>query len=182
MGLVISRFFDFFSKRKLELVLVGLENSGKSTLLHQMSSGQSNPDTVPTVGLEVKIMKRGGVTMKVWDLGGGPPFRQEWTRYTRGCNVILFLVDATDTRRLSTARHELHTLLEDRELAQTPLLVIGNKVDSNPHMSKEEIIKGLNLDYITEQPWEVQMISGLRGTNVDRVVEWLIQKSKERRT
>eukprot|EP00736_Rhodelphis_marinus_P011483 Rmarinus@m.28153 len=182
MGILMSRFFDFFSKRKLELVLVGLENSGKSTLLHHMSTNQSNPDAVPTVGLEVKIMKRAGVTMKVWDLGGGAPFRQEWTRYTRGCNVILFLVDTSDIKRLTTARHELHTLLEDRELAQTPLLVLGNKVDVDPHLSKEELIKGLNLDYITEQPWDVEMISGLRGTHVDKVIEWLIQKSKERRT
>ena len=40
------------------------------------------------------------------------------------------------------ARKELHALLEDPELQKMPLLVLGNKIDLEPHMSKEEIIKG----------------------------------------
>ena len=44
--------------------------------------------------------------------------------------------------RLSLARKELHALLEDPELQKMPLLVLGNKIDLEPHMSKEEIIKG----------------------------------------
>ena len=69
------------------------------------------------------------------------------------------------------ARKELHALLEDPELQKMPLLVLGNKIDLEPHMSKEEIIKGLNLDYIQDQPWECMAISGLRGMGVERVIE-----------
>jgi GTPase SAR1 family protein len=54
--------------------------------------------TVPTVGLSVKTMKHAGVSMKAWDLGGSAQFRSEWGRYTRGCDVILFLVDTNDVR------------------------------------------------------------------------------------
>merc|ERR1719337_642734 len=70
--------------------------------------------------------------------------------------------------RLPLARKELHALLEDPELQKMPLLVLGNKIDLEPHMSKEEIIKGLNLDYIQDQPWECMAISGLRGMGVER--------------
>jgi|EP01047_Picozoa_sp_COSAG01_P082833 ADP-ribosylation factor-like protein 8 len=83
-----------------------------------------------------------------------------------------------------------------------PLLVLGNKIDLEPHMSKDEIIKGardrllpyplaprsrtavlvlagLNLDYITDQPWECMAISGLRGMGVERVIDWLIAHARK---
>lgn len=93
--------------------------------------------------------------IQVWDLGGQQRFRAEWPRYTSGCNVIIFVVDANDVERIPVARKELHQLLEDRNLARIPLLVCLNKIDLEPHLTKEEVIKQLNLDYITENPWIV---------------------------
>jgi len=43
--------------------------SGKTTLLNVMSGGAS-VETVPTIGLNVKMVKKGGVNMKCWDIGG----------------------------------------------------------------------------------------------------------------
>ena len=39
------------------------------------------------------------VRLQAWDLGGSAQFRSEWGRYTRGCDVILFLVDTNDVSR-----------------------------------------------------------------------------------
>jgi ADP-ribosylation factor-like protein 8 len=60
------------------------------------------------------MVKRGGITMKCWDLGGQSQYRAEWGRYTRGCNVIIFVVDANAMGILPDAKIELHRLLEDR--------------------------------------------------------------------
>lgn len=90
-----------------------MRNSGKTTLLNVLANGHA-VETVPTIGLNVKMIKRGGVQMKCWDLGGQSQYRSEWGRYTRGCNVIVFVVDAHDTEKLPTAKAELHQLLEDR--------------------------------------------------------------------
>ena len=35
------------------------------------------------LGLNVKIVKKGGVQMKCWDIGGQAAYRSEWPRYTR---------------------------------------------------------------------------------------------------
>jgi GTPase SAR1 family protein len=51
-------------------------------------------ETVPTVGMEVKLVKRGGLNMKCWDIGGQAHYRSQWGRYTRGCDVIIYVVDA----------------------------------------------------------------------------------------
>lgn len=55
--------------------------------------------------------------------------------------------------------------------------VIANKIDLHPHLSEPELIRELNLDYITENPWIVIPVSALRVTNIDQVVSWLIKQS-----
>ncbi len=80
--------------------------------------------------------------MKCWDLGGQAQYRQEWGRYTRGCDCSLFVVDANAIHLFPDAKQELHRLLEDRELATTPLLVVANKIDLEPHATEEVLIKG----------------------------------------
>lgn len=44
--------------------------------------------------LTIQMIKRGGVQMKCWDIGGQAQYRGEWGRYTRGCDVIVYVVDA----------------------------------------------------------------------------------------
>jgi ADP-ribosylation factor-like protein 8 len=113
MGNILRSLLQRFSTKKLEVVLVGLENSGKSTLLQVLGNG-SPVETAPTIGLNVKMVKRGGVQMKCWDLGGQAQYRAEWGRYTRGCNVIIFVIDSHEINLLPDAKAELHRLLEDR--------------------------------------------------------------------
>jgi Arf/Sar family protein len=82
MGGVLKRMMSLFYSKKLEVVLVGLEKSGKTTLLTVLADGVSPADTAPTIGLNVKMVKKGGVQMKCWDLGGQSQYRAEWGRYT----------------------------------------------------------------------------------------------------
>mmetsp|Transcript_24836 Transcript_24836/g.55949 ORF Transcript_24836/g.55949 Transcript_24836/m.55949 type:complete len:182 (+) Transcript_24836:389-934(+) len=172
MGAAFQKMLDSLYTKKLEVVLVGLENAGKTTLLSVLSSGAPE-DTVPTVGLDVKLIRRGGLQLKCWDIGGQAQYRAEWGRYTRGCDVIIFVVDVHARDSVGLAKQELHRLLEDPQLATTPLLVCANKVDLHPHISEKELIRALNLDYITENPWVVIPVSALEVTNVDQVVTWL---------
>ena len=71
-----------FTEQKMELCIVGLENAGKSTLMNVLASGDAS-ETVPTVGLNVKVVKKGNVQMKMWDLAGQSAYRSEWSRYAR---------------------------------------------------------------------------------------------------
>ncbi|CAG9325493.1 unnamed protein product [Blepharisma stoltei] len=177
MGSLLAKLRSLFS-RKMEMVIVGLENSGKTTFINQLSSG-SPGQTVPTIGLNVRTVQQGNLTIKAWDLGGQVQYRTEWARYARGTNVIVFLVDASASQLISLSRKELHMMLEDRELVGIPLLILANKIDINPHMSEPEIIQGLNLDYVIDNPWLVISISAMRGTNIERVVDWLLGRGKE---
>lgn len=57
MGAVLQKIMDKFFSKKLELCLLGLENSGKTTFVDQLQGKTKN--TIPTIGLNVKQMKKG---------------------------------------------------------------------------------------------------------------------------
>ncbi|KAF9913644.1 ADP-ribosylation factor-like protein 8B [Lobosporangium transversale] len=59
-----------FFKTEMELTLVGLQNSGKTTLVNVIASGQFSEDMIPTVGFNMRKVTKGNVTMKLWDIGG----------------------------------------------------------------------------------------------------------------
>lgn len=176
MGKVFSTIRQFFFTKRLEIVLVGLENSGKTTFCNQLALGEGG-STTPTVGLNVRVLKKGKVTFKVWDIGGQQKYRDEWPRYAQGCDVIVFVVDSFDTSRLPEAKIELHQLLEQKELKSTSILVLANKIDLGAELTEEEMIKELNLDYITENAWMVMPVSAKDGTNVESALEFLMKYS-----
>mmetsp|Transcript_18930 Transcript_18930/g.29691 ORF Transcript_18930/g.29691 Transcript_18930/m.29691 type:complete len:179 (-) Transcript_18930:12-548(-) len=178
MGVVYSTIKSFLSgEKRIEMCILGLENAGKTTLLNILSMGHAL-ETHPTIGLNVKMIKKEGILMKVWDLGGQERFRGEWKRYTSGSDCIIFCVDSNDTDRLPDAKRELHGLLENSCLRGIPILVCLNKIDLDPHIGNEEAIKELNLDYITENKWIVLSISALKQTNIASVVEWMVEHAK----
>jgi ADP-ribosylation factor-like protein 8 len=151
--------------------------SGKTTLLSVLANGQP-VETVPTIGLNVKVFKKGSVNMKCWDIGGQEQYRSEWSRYTRGCDVVIYVIDAAAMHKLETARKELHKLLDDGSIGTTPLLVLANKIDIVPHVGEAELIEQLQLNYVIDTPWMVLPISALQCTNVDQVIEWLTAQGK----
>jgi len=72
MASILKSFLDWlrslFFKTELELTLVGLQNSGKTTLVNVIASGQFSEDMIPTVGFNMRKVTKGSVTMKLWDI------------------------------------------------------------------------------------------------------------------
>ena len=116
--------------------------------------------------------------MKCWDIGGQAQYRSEWSRYTKGCDVVLYVVDAAAPMKMATAKKELHKLLDDGSIGTTPLLVLANKIDIDPHVGETERIERLQLKYVMDTPWMVLPISALHCTNIDQVIEWLTSQGK----
>lgn len=159
------------------LMLWWFNASGKTTLLSVLAHGQA-VETVPTIGLNVKVFKKGQVNMKCWDIGGQEQYRSEWSRYTKGCDVVLYVVDAAAPQKLPTAKKELHKLLDDGSIDQTPMLILANKIDLPDHVGEQVLIEELALNYVTDTPWMVLPISALHLTNIDQAVEWLTAQGK----
>lgn len=92
MGFIFSKFFS----KKLEICILGIEGSGKTTFVNQLIG--DNKKTYPTIGLNVKTYQKNNVKMKIWDIGGQFQYRQNWVDYAKICNVIIFVVDSSNVR------------------------------------------------------------------------------------
>ena len=108
---MISWLQALFFKQEMELTLVGLQNSGKTTLVNVIATGGFSEDMIPTVGFNMRKVTKGKVTIKLWDLGGQPRFRSMWERYCRGVHAIVYVVDSADavdklSRARATAKHK----------------------------------------------------------------------------
>ena len=90
------------------VLLLGLDNAGKTTLLSQIKahflprsdgSRAPGPDpakSVPTVGQNVATIPLPDMQLKIWDVGGQISMRRLWQSYYTSCHAIVFVVDSTD--------------------------------------------------------------------------------------
>lgn len=169
-------------RQEMEVTLVGLQNSGKTTLVNVIATGAYSEDMIPTVGFNMRKVRKGRVTLKIWDIGGQPRFRSMWERYCRGVSAIVFVVDAADEEKLVAAKTEIITLLEKPQLAGIPVLVLGNKNDLPDALTAEQLIDRLGLACINTQEVSCYSISAKNQVNIDITLQWLIQHSKRRQS
>ena len=140
------------------VVLCGLDNAGKTTLLLRCATG-TVASVPPTRRARDEAFKLGGVTFRAWDLGGHEAVRHLWTQFFGACDGIVFMVDAADAARFEEAGEELELLLADLvDLAEkdgrvTPVAVLLNKCDLASAKEQSEIIAAVGLDEIcADQP------------------------------
>ena len=163
--------------REMEISVVGLQNAGKTSLVAALA-GAPFADALPTVGFNMRKLQRGGVTIKVWDLGGQARFRSMWARYCQGVQAVVFGVDAADHDSVDAARAELHDLLARPALAGVPLLVLGNKADLAEALPAAELIARLDLRALPGREVCLYAVSAKRATNIDVCLSWLVQHAK----
>ncbi|KAK0745877.1 P-loop containing nucleoside triphosphate hydrolase protein [Schizothecium vesticola] len=179
MAGVFRRLYDWllrtFWATEMDVTMVGLQNAGKTSLLRVLSGAEFEIDTIPTVGFNMKRVQKGHVTLKCWDLGGQPRFRQMWERYCRGVNAIVFIVDIADIGILNDAREELHILMSNQTLVGIPLLVLGNKSDLPNKLTVDELIDVMDLKSISGREVSCYGISAREETNLDAVLHWLVK-------
>ena len=81
MGLLaILRKLKSSPEKELRILLLGLDNAGKTTLLKQLASEDVSHIT-PTQGFNIKSVQSEGFKLNVWDIGGQRKIRPYWRNY-----------------------------------------------------------------------------------------------------
>ncbi|KAF9468568.1 Arl8a protein [Collybia nuda] len=169
-------FSGLFFSKAAEIAIVGLQASGKTSFVNVITSGQWSEDVVPTVAFNFRKIRKGNITLKIWDVAGQPKFRSMWERYCNGVDAIVFVVDSIDPEKFNTARFELHQLLGHPTLTGVPLLVLGNKNDIDGHAPVNELIKALRPTQPVRPSLSLQSC-GVYSTSRDIVLQWLSGRS-----
>ncbi|GBG32724.1 ADP-ribosylation factor-related protein 1 [Hondaea fermentalgiana] len=134
---LLSGFFKWlFSKTEVQILIIGLDHAGKTTLLEQMkgifhkSANQIPLDKIPpTVGLNIGRMDINNCRVIFWDLGGQIALRSIWDKYYSEAHGLIFVLDSADTDRFEEAKAAMESLVDHPELTGVPLLVCANKQD-----------------------------------------------------
>jgi GTP-binding protein SAR1 len=146
-----------FAKKTGTIVLLGLDNAGKTTFLHKLRTN-SLLTFPPTDQPHKESFTAEGVEFSAWDLGGHEAVRHIWEDFVCEASAVLFLVDVADHQRLEEVRDELDALVEEGMLEDgVPLAILLNKADLEGAMRS---------DYVAEQIWYDQIVETL---GVDRV-------------
>jgi len=53
---------------------------------------QWTEDVVPTVAFNYRKVRKGAVTLKIWDVAGQPKFRSMWERYCNGVDAVMYVL------------------------------------------------------------------------------------------
>ncbi|KAK9451144.1 ADP-ribosylation factor family-domain-containing protein [Limtongia smithiae] len=168
-------------KEEYSVLILGLDNAGKTTLLEQLkriyNEGRSVPadKIVPTVGQNMSHVTVGKMHMKLWDVGGQENLRSLWRAYYSDCHAIVFVVDSTDRARIEECRNSLQAVVTDDTTEGIPVLMLANKQDRDDSMEVEDIKEIFNkiAEHLSARDSRVLPISALKGTGVREAAEWL---------
>jgi len=172
---------SLFWSYKLEITLIGLQQAGKTTFCNVLSTGHFDEDLIPTIGFNMRKIKKGAVTINVWDIGGQARFRSMWEKYCIGVKCIVYMVDISTEAEglLAEARDNLHMLMDAPDLEGTPLLVLGNKCDKPHSIKKEDLWKEMKLSEFSDRQVDCFTISCKDQTNLDLTLDYLVKMAKK---
>jgi GTP-binding protein SAR1 len=136
-------FYDLLWSREVSIVLLGLDNAGKTTLARVLATNKV-VQMVPTQKPTTEQFQSGSLTFTMHDLGGHKTARRLWSEYAVSVDAIVYLVDLADVDRIQEESKALGEVLESTEV-DTPILVLGNKVDLPTALSMEDARQALGL-------------------------------------
>lgn len=187
--LVKSVYTNLTKQEEYSVLIMGLDNAGKTTLLEQLKfryklGGEqatvdlSGARLVPTVGQNVARIQANKVNLKIWDVGGQESLRNMWESYYEDAHIVVFVVDSTDRARIEECRDTLDKVVSSEVLEGTPVLMLANKQDRDDCLEVEDIKEIFNkiAEKMSARDSRVLPVCALDGTGVVEAADWIVSR------
>ncbi|XP_032809018.1 ADP-ribosylation factor-related protein 1 [Petromyzon marinus] len=173
-----------FKKDEYCVLILGLDNAGKTTFLEQTKTRFSKnykamnlSKITTTVGLNIGTIDVGSVRLMFWDLGGQEELQSLWDKYFAECHGVIYLIDSVDEGRLVESRDAFDKMVSSEALDGVPLLVLANKQDMEGCLTVPDIKTAFSdcATKIGKRDCLVQPSSALTGDGVNEGIEWMVK-------
>uniref|UniRef100_A0A9J8CTZ4 ADP-ribosylation factor-like 9 n=1 Tax=Cyprinus carpio carpio TaxID=630221 RepID=A0A9J8CTZ4_CYPCA len=108
-----------------QVLVLGLDGAGKTSLLHCFATGSLEQDVSPTQGFNAISINKEELQIEFLEIGGTEKLRDYWRMYLCKARVLVFVVDSSDLERFPLAKRLLHQLLSADPCL--PLVLLANK-------------------------------------------------------
>lgn len=200
-GLLSGLYQYTFTKTELNILILGLDHAGKTTLLEQMKGIYKKmpgipPDRIPpTIGLNIGKMDINQCQCMFWDLGGQQRMRGIWEKYyadgmftvlsfslsltpLRTAHAMIFVIDSADAGRMDEALLAFEAVRSHEELHGVPVLLMANKQDLPGALSPADIERKFSWTGSSSQTFRVQPASCLTCEGIADGVGWVIDEAR----
>ena len=160
----VKSYFKKFGliKKRARVALMGLDNSGKTTLSYMLCDRYNINDYRRRYRpIEEQKLEICNTIFEMIDIGGHRNARRVWREYYTNIDCIIYIVDASDPERFGESKEELDLILEDDDIKNIPILLLGNKIDKPGAVPQSELIRTFGLVEDTE--FGSQLKRSIRG-------------------
>lgn len=165
-----------------KIILIGLDDSGKTTFLESIRDSFPQNDrinivqNIPTIGFIVETLDLPGCEFTSWDIcGGGTRIWPLYRHYYQDTDIVMFCVNSNynDKDRLLSELDDVicRKILDQNELKNVSVLILCNKQDLPNVLTPQEIVKMLELTKI-KQPWFILPCSFKNGDGIMEGMQW----------
>ncbi|XP_044464458.1 ADP-ribosylation factor 1-like isoform X2 [Mangifera indica] len=173
MGTLFTRLFSsLLGSREARILVLGLDNAGKTTILYRLQMGEV-VSTIPTIGFNVETVHYKNIKFQVWDLGGQTSIRPYWRCYFPNTHAVIYVVDSSDTDRILIAKEEFHSILGEEELKGAAVLFFAYKQDLPGALDDAAVSEALELHKIKNRLWTIFKTCAVKGEGLFEGLEWL---------
>ena len=168
-----------------QVLVVGLDNGGKTTILYRLGDRQNRPHTYPSCGWEPFEKGRyKNLDLVSRDLGGSERVQRRLVpllaKTYKACAGLVYVIDGHDRERLSDAKRALEVEVLPH-IGTVPTVVLVNKQDLPGAMTPEEVRQGLGFGKPGEKGvlntgrWWIQACSALKNVGVKEGFDWMVE-------
>jgi small GTP-binding protein len=168
MGPILARLLSrSFRQLEHDVLLLGLEGAGKSTILHKLNE---NNDLAVIEDFMEQLFYR-NMRIVSWDLTGSLSRRKFYENWPN-LGGLIFVLDSSDHNRLETAKKEFFEFSQLRKSDEFPVLIFCNKQDLPEALSVNEIVNFMKIDD-SNMCCLAQGLCSLTGDGIHEGFNWL---------
>jgi small GTP-binding protein len=126
-----------------KVFIFGLDRAGKTIITQYLTKGIIEQEFKPTLSFTQHLMLLPKVKCTIWDTPGQIKFRKMWLKNVQNANVLIYILDTSDSNRFDEAKKELTDFIKGLLNLKAPLILCYHKIDKAESKDNLEKAKAL---------------------------------------